>query len=630
MNARHFRSLSATVLVPVAASLIAMTAGMIPQRAAAQVNYAHFPTPSTTDGRFLSVTGTGINTLAQPLSVKLASPAAAASIEIGFFDGETGGNWDQGTTSLNYTLYADSAGDGTGTFQIATWAGSSMTNNAWYNVTVSNHAAAQSATGDHFYVLRVTSSNPAASYWSNFKIRTDGTIAVPRNNPFAYTAAINSFSDAQIIYPSFPALSPTTYDGTWDFYFFVPNPVPFLEIADGDFDYGKYDCTDNDSDDPSTPNVGIPTWAVGTAAVPEGVAGNGAGCTDAGGAPIGGFTTSNPPDDSRQPTLAREPNAQYELITPGGTHYANTNPSGNLEWELFRIDTAAFDSAVMDYHANTIGGGIYHVHIIGVDMSNLNAWRFPFDATGVDMDGLAVPPLLPSFVDGSVQGTIFYDANSNGTKDAGEPGVPSVALSMTADFNNDGVTDQTLVDTTDDDGEYGFSGLRGGSYHLTVDMSTLTDDVVPTGDLDGLGTPNTATFSLTEGAKTRTAPFGYRRTSPAGTRTRGYWVNHPENWPVESLTLGATTYSKAQAIGILQRPTKGDKTYSLAAQLIATKLNLSAGSNGSCIVATVADADEWIIDYPIGSKVKNNAPGDAIQNTLDSYNNGNMCAGHMN
>jgi hypothetical protein len=106
-------------------------------------------------------------------------------------------------------------------------------------------------------------------------------------------------------------------------------------------------------------------------------------------------------------------------------------------------------------------------------------------------------------------------------------------------------------------------------------------------------------------------------------------VNHEEAWPVSSLTLGGITYTKAQAIGILQRPTKGDKSYSMAAQLIATKLNLAAGSEGSCILDRVNTADSWLAQYRIGTKVNNWNGGESTHNILDDYNNGRMCAGHM-
>jgi hypothetical protein len=109
-------------------------------------------------------------------------------------------------------------------------------------------------------------------------------------------------------------------------------------------------------------------------------------------------------------------------------------------------------------------------------------------------------------------------------------------------------------------------------------------------------------------------------------------VNHPENWPVGSLTLGGVSYTKAQALDILKRATKGDKTYSLAAQLIAAKLNIALGNVWSCIAEDVAASDEWLEDHPIGSK-PNTTAWNAIadeHNMLDSYNNGHECAPHMN
>ena len=75
-----------------------------------------------------------------------------------------------------------------------------------------------------------------------------------------------------------------------------------------------------------------------------------------------------------------------------------------------------------------------------------------------------------------------------------------------------------------------------------------------------------------------------------------------------------------------------DVTYSMAAQLIATKLNLAAGNNASCIQMTVIKADAWLVQYPLGSKPGNLAwiVGDPIHKTLDDYNNGRMCAQHIN
>lgn len=61
-------------------------------------------------------------------------------------------------------------------------------------------------------------------------------------------------------------------------------------------------------------------------------------------------------------------------------------------------------------------------------------------------------------------------------------------------------------------------------------------------------------------------------------RGQGYWKNHADAWPVDSLVLGDTTFTKAQAIDVLRTPPQGDARLILAKQLIAAKLNLAAGA----------------------------------------------------
>ena len=112
--------------------------------------------------------------------------------------------------------------------------------------------------------------------------------------------------------------------------------------------------------------------------------------------------------------------------------------------------------------------------------------------------------------------------------------------------------------------------------------------------------------------------------------TQGYWKNHPNNWPVTSITMGCKSYSRADAIKIMKKSAAGDKTYSMAAQLIATKLNLANGNNSSCITATVAAADTWLQQNPLGSGAKKTwTQGEPLHKALDDYNNGRLCASHM-
>ena len=115
------------------------------------------------------------------------------------------------------------------------------------------------------------------------------------------------------------------------------------------------------------------------------------------------------------------------------------------------------------------------------------------------------------------------------------------------------------------------------------------------------------------------------------TSTEGYWASHPDAWCVTTLQLGCQDYTQAQAIAIMQQPTSGDKTYSLAAQLIAAKLNVyCAGANSSCVASAISSADVWLCQHPVGSGVTSNSSAwkqiNSTYNTLTDYNEGRLCA----
>ncbi len=117
--------------------------------------------------------------------------------------------------------------------------------------------------------------------------------------------------------------------------------------------------------------------------------------------------------------------------------------------------------------------------------------------------------------------------------------------------------------------------------------------------------------------------------SSPGTGTIGYWKNHPEAWPITSMIIGASVLSQGDAISILKTPTRGDKTISMAKQLIAAKLNVAFGNDDSCIAATMAASDLWLIDHGgVGSGQRRWEDGDLLHDDLDAYNNGQLCAPH--
>lgn len=127
-------------------------------------------------------------------------------------------------------------------------------------------------------------------------------------------------------------------------------------------------------------------------------------------------------------------------------------------------------------------------------------------------------------------------------------------------------------------------------------------------------------------------------TDAPGTGTIGYWKNHPSEWPAGcDLTLpGSDSNPDVFAMNILDAPVKGDKTVTLAKQVIGAKLNVCAGNATTCTIdgvsyninQTINSAVTWLNTYPIFSKQKSWNGGDIYQEILDDYNNGKLCAPH--
>ncbi|HZF09362.1 MAG TPA: hypothetical protein VFE33_11280 [Thermoanaerobaculia bacterium] len=109
-----------------------------------------------------------------------------------------------------------------------------------------------------------------------------------------------------------------------------------------------------------------------------------------------------------------------------------------------------------------------------------------------------------------------------------------------------------------------------------------------------------------------------------------FWRTHPEAWPVDSLVIGDTTYSKAEALRLLFPVAAGDKTSDLVPELIAAKLNTLAGATSSCVAAEIKQADGFLFSFPLGSKLRTSSAawteGGGLKAKLEAYNNGRLCA----
>lgn len=114
------------------------------------------------------------------------------------------------------------------------------------------------------------------------------------------------------------------------------------------------------------------------------------------------------------------------------------------------------------------------------------------------------------------------------------------------------------------------------------------------------------------------------------TYTQGYWKNHEEAWPVQSLILGTNgqSYTKAQLLEILGTPVRGNGLISLAHQLIAAKLNVANGADPSAISATITQADELIGNLSIPGGYLHPSQTSKVQDKLAAYNEGKIGPGH--
>jgi hypothetical protein len=121
------------------------------------------------------------------------------------------------------------------------------------------------------------------------------------------------------------------------------------------------------------------------------------------------------------------------------------------------------------------------------------------------------------------------------------------------------------------------------------------------------------------------------QTPPNCTLTQGFWKNHPDAWPVDTIMLGGVSYTKDQAITLLQTPPRGDATYILVHQLIAAKLNILSGADGTTVAAAIAAADLWLTTHPLGTGTPNSPDRQAgidLASQLDAFNSGVIGPGH--
>src|SRR5262249_10607435 len=105
------------------------------------------------------------------------------------------------------------------------------------------------------------------------------------------------------------------------------------------------------------------------------------------------------------------------------------------------------------------------------------------------------------------------------------------------------------------------------TYHWTTDCenATLDDPTSPTpiltfnGDVCSSSDQQcNVTLTVDDGCDSSMCSSSVSITITLGNKCplgRGFWLSHPDAWPVSSLTLGTVTYTQAQLLAILSTPT---------------------------------------------------------------------------
>ncbi len=476
------RALRGTVLAGLAAVLAA--AGVRPAHAVAPPTRVGFPSSDPNDGRFLSMPGTGLNSLTVPTHLSIGVPASEAAnpVAVELFDGDIGGLWDQaGSATTTYSLYTDPNRDGTDMTLLATATNADFADAAWGTLwsAPANAPAAAAPSGNFFYRLIVTIEG-SSGVINGYKVAVTGPgqISAIQNEfaviggavqigrvagPAPYDWTITSTDPL----PTLPPASPNpanTYDGTFEFRIYVPTANALVGLQEGDADHATDLSAALPTEAALPPSPGGP---------PDGVRDrvqNGQ-VTDYGVFVVGGTP-------------------RYRILAPNGaTLVTDNDPSGNSEYET----VPTFDTSAV---------GFYRMLWSDLDCRNTLFLKPAYGTQVFTPESSALGAPLQTG-QGAIRGVVFHDTNGNGLMDAKERGVGGVPVDVT---NLD--TGVVTTVNTNSYGEYA-AGLPAGPY-----VASPASGASVTGTLGTTVANRTPVVSVVNGQTRSAAADGY--TDPTG------------------------------------------------------------------------------------------------------------------
>ncbi|WP_369799647.1 hypothetical protein [Methanosarcina sp. MTP4] len=308
------------------------------------------------------------------------------------------------------------------------------------------------------------------------------------------------------------------------------------------------------------------------------------------------------------------------------------NNTGNVP--LINVTVTDDQGVTPVYQSGDDGDNILQPGEIWIYNATGTAISGPYANNGTvnaDYDGITVTDTDPSNYLGEEAAApeIDIEKSTNGEDADAPPGLSYVVgapIEWTYVVTNTGDVTLTNIVVTDD------QGVTVSCPTDTLDPGeSITCTATGTAMVGQYANNGTATGYYDGMTATDTDPSHYFGIDAPGVGTPGYWKNHPEAWPVDEIEIGGIIYPRDDAIDYMMDPVKKDKTFTMFPALVAAKLNVLIGNEyDKCAeeagIDFIAEADAWMEENPIGSKVKGNSKewkeGEPLYEWLDWYNNG--------
>jgi len=164
------------------------------------------------------------------------------------------------------------------------------------------------------------------------------------------------------------------------------------------------------------------------------------------------------------------------------------------------------------------------------------------------------------------------------------------------------------------------SNVQGNDLDLVI-LEQQTPTVSPTATTTRTSTP-VSTRSVSTSTATSTA-------ENICTYTMHFWSANPDSWMIENIVIGNLSFSKTEAIEILEIKNP-DPTTRMLQKYIAALLNTLNGADSSDIDLTMLKVGDWLIIHPQGDILTpaENLEVEALTGKLEDYNGGLTGPGH--